>query len=161
MVVELVQRLRLGAPPEQAWKLLRDTKALARLVPGVEDVQTAPDGNLEKYVVKVLEKVGPFRLSLNLEVQILDATEPHHMRAEMTGADAAGTNRVRGTLSVELQRTDGDHTELAIAVRVEVLGKLASLGAVPIRRRANELFSEFARRFQEQFPATVPQSTNL
>jgi carbon monoxide dehydrogenase subunit G len=34
---------------------------------------------------------------------------------------------------------------------IEILGKLATLGAVPIRRRATEKFAEFARNIQAQF----------
>jgi len=32
-----------------------------------------------------------------------------------------------------------------------VLGRLATLGAVPIRRRTTQLFAEFARNIQAQF----------
>jgi hypothetical protein len=47
---------------------------------------------------------------------------------------------------------------------IEILGKLASLGAIPIRRRATEKFAEFARNIQAQFAPDVranprPQST--
>jgi carbon monoxide dehydrogenase subunit G len=36
-------------------------------------------------------------------------------------------------------------------VAVEVLGKLATLGASVIRRKVNELFSEFGRRIRAEF----------
>ena len=38
---------------------------------------------------------------------------------------------------------------------IEVLGKLAALGAVPIRRRATEKFGEFARNVQAQFASSA------
>jgi carbon monoxide dehydrogenase subunit G len=34
---------------------------------------------------------------------------------------------------------------------MEVTGALATLGAAPIRRRANELFTQFTERLQSQF----------
>ena len=36
---------------------------------------------------------------------------------------------------------------------VEILGKLATLGAVPIRRRTTQVFAEFAKNIQGQFEA--------
>ncbi len=36
---------------------------------------------------------------------------------------------------------------------IEVLGKLATLGAVPIRRRTSQVFAEFAKNIQGQFAA--------
>jgi hypothetical protein len=40
---------------------------------------------------------------------------------------------------------------------IEILGRLATLGAAPIRRRTTEKFAEFARNIQAQFaPAVSP-----
>lgn len=38
---------------------------------------------------------------------------------------------------------------------IEILGKLATLGAGPIRRRTTEKFAEFARNIQAQFAPAV------
>jgi hypothetical protein len=38
---------------------------------------------------------------------------------------------------------------------IEILGKLATLGAAPIRRRTTEKFAEFARNIQAQFALDV------
>jgi hypothetical protein len=38
---------------------------------------------------------------------------------------------------------------------IEILGKLATLGAAPIRRRTTEKFAEFARNIQAQFASTL------
>ena len=54
------------------------------------------------------------------------------------------------TPQVPAQQTDqGGKAQLKHSI--EVLGKLATLGAVPIRRRTTQSFAEFARNIQEQF----------
>ena len=37
----------------------------------------------------------------------------------------------------------GNSTELVVIMHLDVLGKLASLGAAPMRRRADQIFDEF------------------
>jgi carbon monoxide dehydrogenase subunit G len=43
---------------------------------------------------------------------------------------------------------------------IEVLGKLATLGAAPIRRRTTQLFAEFAKNIQWQFATDTNSASN-
>ncbi|MFN7949719.1 MAG: SRPBCC domain-containing protein [Blastocatellia bacterium] len=155
MLVQLNQTLALGAPQNDVWRLLRDTLKFAALIPGLQEInalEAAPEENTsERYAARVTEKVGPFKLNLNLVISVIEISEPHFIRAELTGLDKGGQNRLKGTLSAALQNHTTNGTQLVFDSSVEVLGKMASLGAVPIRRRSNELFAEFARRVQQQF----------
>ena len=160
MRVDFTQTVNLAATQEDAWKLLRDTKRLSGLIPGVEEIaSTGLDGTLphETHVVRVVEKIGPFRISLSLEVKIVQAVELSLLQAELSGADGNGQNRLAGTLRAELKESEPGETQLRMDASVEVIGKMAALGALPIRRRANELFAEFAGRMQGQFSA-IPEN---
>ena len=159
MLVSFSETLTLAATQQDAWNLLRDTKRLAGLIPGIESIAAAGmDGSgnrgagpQEKHVARVVERVGPFRLSLDLEVRIVQAVEPSLLQAELNGVDVHGQNRLSGTLRAELKENAPAGTLLRMDSSVEVTGKLAALGAAPIRRRANELFAQFADRLQGQF----------
>lgn len=160
MLVNLNQTLTLAANQEEAWQLLRDTKRLAGLIPGVESIDSdsgefgGTNGEpREKHVANVVEKVGPFRLKLKLAVTIVKAVEPSLLEAKLHGADSNGQNRLSGTLRAELVQDHPAETRLSVDASVEVMGKLASLGAAPIRRRANELFDQFTKRLQGEFSA--------
>jgi carbon monoxide dehydrogenase subunit G len=72
------------------------------------------------------------------------------LKVNMGGADASGLNRVTGSMLVALGPMELG-TRMDFEASVEVLGKLATLGAVPIRRRTTQLFAEFARNIQAQF----------
>src|SRR5262249_18269585 len=156
MLVNFSQTVTLAATQQDAWNLLRDMKRLAALIPGVESM--LPIDN-EKYVATVVERVGPFRLSLNLEIRIVQAIEPSLLKAELSGTDSYGQNRLSGTLCADLKASSAE-TVLSMDSRVEVTGKLATLGAAPIRRRANELFAQFAERLQAQFSTAGRESTS-
>ena len=148
MLVNFSQTVTLAATQQDAWNLLRDMKRLAALIPGVESM--LPVDN-EKYVTTVVERVGPFRLSLNLELRIVQAIEPSLLKAELSGTDSYRQNRLSGTLCADLNKASSVETVLSMDSRVEETGKLATLGAAPIRRRANELFAQFAERLQAEF----------
>jgi carbon monoxide dehydrogenase subunit G len=66
------------------------------------------------------------------------------MVARIAGEDRAGQARVRGEVSASVRESDGGSV-LDVASDVEVLGRLASLGAVPIRRRGDQVFDQFVR----------------
>ena len=161
MLVSLNQTMTLAASQEEAWGLLRDTKRLAGLIPGVEGIESeygessGTNGMVprEKHVANVVERVGPFRLNLKLAVTIVKAVEPSLIEAELNGADAKSQNRLSGTLRAELAQIERSETRLSVDASVEVMGKLAALGAAPIRRRAKELFDQFTERLQGQFSA--------
>jgi carbon monoxide dehydrogenase subunit G len=157
MLVNFSQTLTLAATQQDAWKLLRDTVRLAALIPGVESIAPV---DVEKHVAKVVERVGPFQVSFNLEVRIVQAVEPSLLQAEVSGIDVFGQNSLSGTLSAELKKASSTQTLLSMESRVEVTGKLATLGAAPMRRRANELFAQFAERLLDQFSPAGKKSTS-
>jgi len=164
MLVNFTQTLILAATQEETWSLLRDTKRLAHLIPSIENLASDPsnaggvrgNGPQERYVARVLERVGPFRLSLNLEVKIVQTVEPSFLQAELYGADSNGQDRLSGTLRAELKRNQPAGTQLSMDASIEVMGKLAALGAAPIRRRANELFAQFTARLQGELSPAAP-----
>ena len=157
MLVNLTHTLTLATTQQDAWNLLRDTKRLAALIPSVESVTPV---DVEKHVARIVERVGPFRLSLKLEVKIVHAVEPSLLQAELSGADSHGQNRLSGTICAELKKASSAGTLLSMDSRVEVTGTLATLGAAPIRRRANELFAQFAERLQGQFSPAGKESSS-
>ena len=152
MLVSFNQTLTVPATQQDAWNLLRDAKQLAGLIPSIESIAPVePQAGLpEKYLAHVVERVGPFRLSLNLEVRIVNAVESSLLQAELTGVDRNGQNRLSGSLRAELKETAPAVTVLSMDSSMEVTGALATLGAAPIRRRANELFAQFTGRLQKE-----------
>jgi len=171
MLVDLNRTLTLNARQQDAWLLLRDTKRLAGLLPGVQGItsegslgegssgdngssgEAAASDPLERHLAEVAEKVGPFQLNLKLAITILKIVEPSLIEAELKGADARIQNRVSGTLRAELKAIAPAETVLRVDAAVEVVGRLASLGAAPIKKRANELFDQFTERLQREFSA--------
>lgn len=150
MLLKISEELTVDAPPEEVWRILRDTPRLAALLPGVESVMPLSEAGVEAYQVKAGDRIGPFKIALNLEIRVPETQEPSFLKASIKGGDPIGLNRITGSLRVILRRASSA-THVNFEADIEILGKLATLGAVPIRRRATEKFSEFARNVQRQF----------
>jgi carbon monoxide dehydrogenase subunit G len=150
MLLKVEERMPLSAPIEQVWMLLRDTPRLAGLLPGVETVSPLQEQGKEAYAAKVSDRIGPFKITMNLEVRVTESVEPSLLKASIKGADSLGLNRMTGSLQVALIPASPG-SEMHFEASIEILGKLATLGAVPIRRRTTQVFAEFAKNIQAQF----------
>jgi carbon monoxide dehydrogenase subunit G len=155
MLVSFSETVTVSATQQDAWNLLRDATRLANLIPSIESITLIDP---EKFLAHVVERVGPFRLSLNLEAKIVNAMEPSLLQAEIRGTDRQ--NRLSGTLRAELKETSPTVTVIHMDSSIEVTGALATLGAAPIRRRSNELFAQFTERLQNQFSPAEKESTS-
>lgn len=150
MLLNVTENLELAAGIEDVWRLLRDTGRLAKLVPGVQSVERIDAVDREAYRVQVMEKVGPFKVTMKLEIGVSEAIEPAVLGATVKGGDAMGMSRATGTLRVELTPSAGG-TAMSFTLNIEVLGKLAALGGPVIRRRVAELFNEFGKSVVAEF----------
>jgi carbon monoxide dehydrogenase subunit G len=113
---------------------------LSARLPNVSDVQVLePD---RRYSAVVSDRIGPFALSMPVRIEVTAIEPPRRITADLSGDDKRGQARVRGSLEATADTQDGG-TELRMGMRLEILGRLATLGAVPIRRRADQVLSEF------------------
>jgi carbon monoxide dehydrogenase subunit G len=154
MLLKLAEELGLDASPDDVWKLLRDTHRLAGLLPGVESVTPLNEEGVEAYAAKASNKIGPFKVTMDVELRITGTTPPRLLSASLKGFDSSGANRVSGSMQIALCPASSG-TEVRFEASVEILGKLATIGAVPIRRRTQQIFTEFGRNIQEQFPKRI------
>jgi carbon monoxide dehydrogenase subunit G len=150
MLLKLTEELPLNATIDEVWKLLRDTPRLTRLLPGVKTVAALNEDGVEAYATRVTENVGPFKITMNLEVRVTEMIEPSLLKAAIKGGDSMALNRITGFMQVALN-TAPSGTLMHFEASIEILGKLATLGAVPIRRRTTQAFAEFAQNIQGQF----------
>jgi carbon monoxide dehydrogenase subunit G len=150
MLLKLKEELALNASSGEVWKLLHDTPRLMGLLPGVENVAPSNEEGVEAYSARVSEKIGPFKITMDLEIRVTETMEPSLLKAAIKGADSMALNRITGSLQVALSPTSSG-TQMHFEASIEILGKLATLGAAPIRRRTTQAFADFAQNIEAQF----------
>ena len=104
----------------------------------------------EAYRAKVVDKVGPFKIAMDLEVRVTSAADSSLLSASLRGLDSSGANRVSGSLEIGVNPAASGRSG-RFETSVEILGKLATLGAIPILCRTAQIFAEFARNIEGQF----------
>ena len=121
MLLEVTRTTEVNVSPAVVWALVHDVKRLTGCLPNVSD------------------------LRVPVEIELRAIEEPRRIVAGLSGADSRGQARVKGDLEAVVE-PNGEGARLTLGMKVEVLGKLATLGAAPMRRRADELFGDFVRR---------------
>jgi len=139
--MEFTQQITVPVPPARVWAFLWDVERVAACIPGCREARTVEPHR--RYEAVVAERVGPFKVSFPLQIEVLEADAPRRLRAAATGKDAALGSSLKMTLDLQLSASDGG-TTLALHTDVAVLGKLAALGHSMITRKADEVTAQFA-----------------
>jgi carbon monoxide dehydrogenase subunit G len=152
MLLEIEKRAEIAVTPENAWALLHDFPELATCIPNVTDLEEVePD---RRYSATISDKIGPFRVTVPVQIAIETIEPPRRIVAAISGNDAKGQARLKGNLEATVDQ-EGDGTRLVVSTRMDVLGKLATLGAAPMRRRADQIFDEFIARVSARLAEPV------
>jgi carbon monoxide dehydrogenase subunit G len=150
-VIDLARTIDLAVTPAQAWAALWDVPAVARCVPGLQEVQEVPPSGItrrdeprHRYRATVKDKVGPFAVSITLDVTVDPSEAEHLLRVSATGRDSILGSPVRMSMTACLTPAAGG-CHLVLNGRAEVGGKLAALGQAVIHRKTRDVLDTFAR----------------
>jgi carbon monoxide dehydrogenase subunit G len=145
--LDIAKAAHLGRPVDDVWAVLRQPAWVAACLPNVQDfAETSTPG---RYETTLVERLGPFSVRVALTIDVTEEADDRRMTARIGGEDRGGQARVRGEVRAGVI-ADGDGSRLDVTSEVEVLGRLASLGAGPIRRRGDQVFDQFVRTFGER-----------
>jgi carbon monoxide dehydrogenase subunit G len=147
MILDITKRVTLAVPVDQVWSLLQDPPRVAALLPNVRDFKVTETPG--RYSTLLVEKLGPFSVQVALTIDVSEDAAARRMTAKVAGDDKAGQARVRGDVTATVQPESDAASALEVASNVEVLGRLATLGAVPMRRRGDQIFDQFVKNISE------------
>jgi carbon monoxide dehydrogenase subunit G len=148
--LDIVKETEVPCDRQACWGLIGDVPRLSACIPGVSDLRELEPGR--RYHATVTDKLGPFRVQLPVEIAVEERDEPHRLSATLSGSDSRAQARVSGRLEAVLEPAAAG-TRLALSAHLDVLGKLATLGATPMRRRADDIFREFVTRVAAELTA--------
>lgn len=140
MLMSIEKTATLEVPVDDAWAFLRDPERVAACLPNVRDFTAA--GEPGRYATTLVERLGPFSVQIALTIDVSEVEADRRMIARVSGEDRGGQARVRGEVTAAVAPS-GDRTILEVSSQVEVLGRMAALGAVPMRRRGDQVFEQF------------------
>ena len=142
--MELTGQQIINAPRQTVYDALNDPDILKQCIPGCEELNKTSDTQMDAVVAM---KVGPVKAKFKGAVELTDLNPPESYTIVGEGkGGAAGFAKGRA----EVKLTDqGNETLLDYAVKADVGGKLAQLGARLIDSTAKKLSGEFFEKFGE------------
>ncbi len=142
MLLAITKSVTLPRSADEVWALLQQPVRVAGCLPNVR--QFEPAGAPGRYTTLLVERLGPFSVQVALTIDVSEDAAARRMVATVSGEDRAGQARVRGDVTATVRPT-GEGSTLDVSSNVEVLGRMAALGAVPMRRRGDQVFDQFVR----------------
>jgi len=135
------------APLHKVWDFLWDPEKLASCIEGCEKVEEIEPK--KRYTAFVEAKVGPFKTSFAVELDVLEV-DALHIQAKAAGKDSKIAASMKQQIDLQLKEISGEGTELKFKTDVSILGKLATLGHWMIKKKADEVMEQFVNRMKAQ-----------
>jgi carbon monoxide dehydrogenase subunit G len=151
--MEMTGERRIAAPRQKVWDALNDPEALRAAIPGCESVERTGE---DSFAARVALKLGPMAAKFTGKVTLsnIDAPASYTISGEGNGG-AMGF--AKGGADVVLAEDGPDATLLSYAVKAQVGGKMAQLGARLIDSTAKQMADQFFDRFAANLnPAPAP-----
>lgn len=134
----------LPSPRQRVWEMLNDPEILARVTPGVK--QLDPIGT-DVFNATIELRVGPVKGTYAGKVSITDKTPPERMTLNLEGGGKPGTIRATGEL--QLEERDGQ-TVVTYTGDAQITGLIASVGHRLIGGVARQMAGEFFKAVERE-----------
>jgi len=146
--VIIEQRVTIAAPTERVWDFMMDVPAVSQCLPGVESVSQVDQ---DTYAGALQVRVGPIAVRLEGRVVVAEQdAESRRARMELKAADKRVNGAVNAKMLMQLHAREDGQTDLAIHTDAVVMGKLGEFGQAVIRKKADQMVTEFARNLSAQ-----------
>lgn len=140
------RELTVRADASTVWKTLTDVELLVSWVSVLEDVVI--ESLLEKYQAVLADRLGPFKLRADMDIEVRDVLEPDYIEVYASGEDRQVASRI--TVGARLSFSPhGEGTLIKAVGTYEVAGRVATLGAATINKKAEKILQEFFGKAQE------------
>jgi carbon monoxide dehydrogenase subunit G len=148
--MEFKMSMVVPATPAELWSTLLDVPRISSCIPGCDNVEEIE--RLVTYKATVKQKIGPFKIEVPADIVVESITEPSHVRTRATGRDKFTGTRLAVVLDVTVTPQDAGST-FAVEAKVDVQGRLASMGFGVIKRRVDQNFEEFEKKLKDMLGA--------
>ena len=157
MIQDFKHSFSVKAAPGEVWPFFWDVEAMARCIPGCEDVSILDEG--KSYKARLHRKVGPFLLRFELDINVLESDAPRLIKVEVSGSDRWLKSEITETLTVTLTPIGKDQTRVDMAASFNLTGLLAKMGENLINAHVQQVLDDFVAGVQaaiEERRSAVP-----
>ena len=146
--MDMTGERHIPAPRQKVWDALNDPEVLKQCIPGCESLEKLSDTEMK---ATAAVKIGPISARFTGKVKLEDLNPPTSYRISGEGQGGVA-GFAKGGADVTLA-DDGQFTLLTYAVKAQVGGKIAQLGARLIDASAKQMAELFFDRFTAEVAA--------
>lgn len=147
MVEQFRRELLVAAPRATVWNVVTDVDRLAGWISIVGSALEL--ARLERYSAVLEDRMGPFRLRADLNIEVLDARAPEFVRVRAAGEDRQIGSRIAVAATLAIAEF-APGSLLTVEGSYEVTGRVAALGTSSIRKKAARVLDEFIESAQAE-----------
>lgn len=152
--MDIEKTIALQAPTQRVWDLLLDPKVMGVCVPGMQSIEVVSD---TEYNANIHVKLAFISAKFKVKTLITQQTPPTYLRSESTGEDASVASSLKSITEIFLSEQGPEQTELRVKVKVDVLGRLGSLGLSAMKTKADRMWDEFGKNLAAQLNPPVSE----
>lgn len=138
MAMKMDGEYLLPADRETVWQALNDPDALAKCIPGCEELEKVSDTEFKAVVVS---KIGPVKARFKGDVTLSDLNPPEAYRISGQGQGGVA-GFAKGGADIRLA-AEGSETRLTYTADAQVGGKLAQIGQRLVNGAAKSTADKF------------------
>ncbi|MGE0560162.1 MAG: CoxG family protein [Burkholderiales bacterium] len=143
--MEMTGEQLIALPQQATWDALNDTAVLKDCIPGCDSIDKQSDN---EYLLTMTAKVGPVSAKFKGKMTLLEVNAPDAYTLQFEGQGGVA-GFAKGEARVTLAPEAGQ-TRLSYAVKANIGGKLAQVGARLIdgvaKKMAEQFFAAFNKR---------------
>ena len=140
MFQDVSRTVHVAAPPDRVWTVLLDFQRVASWLPVVHDLHEVRP--LEKYTTVLQDKVGPFAMRADLDIDVTTDQAARRLHVSGAGEDRQVASRIAATLDVGVTG-QSEGSDVLVTGRYEITGRIATLGAGAIRKKGDKVLEDF------------------
>lgn len=139
--VNFNRSVEVPAPTEQVWTTVTDVSRLVSWISVLGDATTVTE--LERYTAVLEDRLGPFRLRADLDITIPELVAGKRVVVRAEGEDRQVASRITVNASLEIEDLGAVGSVVSVDGQYEVAGRVATMGASTIQKKADKLLLEF------------------
>ncbi len=143
-------RAEVAGPPDAVWAILQDQEALARILPGMDDLVVDGPGRFHGVIVA---RVQFLKIRVDIDGVLTDPEPPDRIRLAMTGRPRGLGGSFSLSVPMTFTSTGPATTRVDYAVDLEAGGQLAALGDRMIRDAMRDLIAELIANVDRELGA--------
>lgn len=145
--MKIEKTFTINAPQEQVWAFITDPQKVAQCIPGCEGAEEKAPG---KYTAAINVKVGPIRVTFNIDIEQTEARPPEFASYSSKGDEGSRASRVSATSTLALQSLSAGETEVTYGSDIAITGRLGKFGSGMMQKIADNLGEEFVSNLKGQ-----------